>query len=87
MSDDDTQTPADGTLATLLGRARGPELAALLAGLDVEALSAHELVLVLQAQERLKAHVEAVQVDALAELCERPEYARCSCPVDVVHEH
>ncbi|WP_129710988.1 HNH endonuclease signature motif containing protein [Haloactinopolyspora alba] len=87
MSDDDTQTPADGTLATLLGRARGPELAALLAGLDVEALSAHELVLVLQAQERLKAHVEAVQVDALAELCERPEYARCSCPVDVVREH
>lgn len=85
MSDDEQQPAGD-----VEGWARnqaGPYLTKALAGLDIEALSTHDLVVVIQAWERAKAHVEAAQTRALAELCDRPQYARCTCPIDVVHEH
>lgn len=85
MSDDEQQ-PADDVEAWARNQS-GPQLTKALAGLDIEALSTHDLVVVIEAWERAKAHVEAAQTRALAELCDRPEYARCTCPIDVVHEH
>ncbi len=83
---DDEQQPADDVEAWAQNQP-GPHLTTALAGLDIEALLTHDLVVVIQAWERAKAHAEAAQTRALAELCNRPEYARCTCPIDVVHEH
>lgn len=67
----------------------GPELAAALAGVEVQKLSAHEAVLVAQAIQRQQAHGEAQLMAVLAELAGRAEYQRCSYPddADVAHEH
>lgn len=84
---DDDEKRHDGEFAAQARQPPGPLLAAWLSELSLDEIETHDLVLAVQAIDRLVAHVEALQVQALAELCERPEYARCSCPVDVLHEH
>ena len=67
----------------------GPELAAWLCTLDLDDVSAHDLVAVAAAWERYTAFTEARKVQILAELTERPEYQQCSCPADadIAHMH
>lgn len=65
----------------------GPDPATALSELEVEELSTHDLVTAARAAERQKAYDEAVQLRLLAELARRPEYQRCSCPVDADAGH
>ncbi|PSL08329.1 uncharacterized protein DUF222 [Haloactinopolyspora alba] len=84
---DDEDPP--GPVAELASHPPGPDLAELLSGLEVGEMSTHDLVAAIQATERQKSHDEAAQIRLLAELARRPEYQRCSCPVDADtgHEH
>ncbi|PZF83563.1 DUF222 domain-containing protein, partial [Jiangella anatolica] len=65
----------------------GPGLAALLARLELAALSAHELVVVAQARQRQLAHDEAALLRVFAELAARPEYQRCDALEDLATGH
>ncbi len=82
---DDRQDEVDGHVHEL----PGPELAAWLCSFDIADVSTHDLVAMAAAWERVKAFADARLVQVLAELTERPEYQRCTCPSgpDVIHTH
>ncbi|SDU26695.1 HNH endonuclease [Jiangella alkaliphila] len=65
----------------------GPELSVALAGVDLAALSAHELVVVAQARQRQLAHEEAALLRVFAELAAQPQYQRCDAPDELGAGH
>ncbi|WP_198663591.1 HNH endonuclease signature motif containing protein [Jiangella endophytica] len=65
----------------------GAELAALLACIDLTALSPHDLIVAAQARQRQLAHEEAALLRVFAELAGRPEYQRCGAPPELASAH
>lgn len=76
-------------LQDLAGLSPGPDVLSSVAEVDLGLLGAHDLVDVIAALERVKAHVDAVQARAIAGLASRAEYARCDPLPDgePVHHH